>query len=354
MLIVMDCDKYTIGVLLVFLTCVAYAQNVSAPAEAMGFAGEGLHLYPLGWSSEGRWGALIGREGKGSESGRIHIKVIDTVTDEPLYESEQLPWPGPDNFAAFWDAHISLFSKIIDSFNLESNRQPDFRDSQFITGGMRYAFEMQPPSPTKGAYVLRITSSRGDAKKVFSSSKTSIPREARLLGVVLSPFENRAMAVIREKGAVAGEMVFYRFVGAHLTLGFTSLKKTQSSSSVPSASLLTAVFNGQEYLVRARLAAGSNPNVKDARGYTAMLIAARLGHWQMVQDLLNAGARVNAQDSSGRTALHYAAFANNADAVRALLAAGADKNRRDGAGLRAINLTIDPALQGLLGADDAE
>jgi hypothetical protein len=326
-----------------------YAQ---APDEARGFGGDGLHLYPLGWSSEGRWGALIGQDGSSGDAG-VRIVVIDAVTDEILHRSELLEWDGAAGFSEFWSLYGSRIMGIAASFRLELSRRPDVRDVRFFTGGVTYDFYLSPPSPAAGAYVLRIRSSRGDSKDVYRSPGAGAPVRSALLGALVSPFEERALAVIRERTAGAGGgPAVYRFSGAHLTQGFaygsSGSGVPQGSGSPGGGSIIGAVFNGQEYLLKARLAAGADPNEKDERGYPALLLAARLGHWSMVPLLLSAGALPGPADAAGRTALHYAAFAGDEASVSVLLSAGADRGAVDGGGLKPADLAADPALRAKL------
>ena len=323
---------FTLLILAFYAVVGAFAD---APAQARGFSGHALHLYPLGWSSEGRWGALIGREASAGGPA-IRILVIDAVTDEVLHYSDALVWSGPDSSDAFWNRYSALVLEIAASFDLESTLRPDVRDARFTTGGYNFEFTMDPPSPVDGRYTLRIQSSRGDVKDVYRSPASSPPGMSVLLGALVSPFEERALAVIREDDA-------YRFSGAHLTLGFAY----RQSSKTPGG-LLSAVFNGQEYLVRSRLASGADPDEKDERGYPALLVAARLGHWGMVADLLSAGASPDSRDGNGRTALHHAAFAGDEEAVRRLLASGADRTIRDRAGRIPGDLAAEATLRVLL------
>ena len=312
------------------------------PTEARGFAGGGLHLFPLGWSSEGRWGALIGREAP-SGDGEVVVLVIDAVTDEVLHRSNPLPWSGPDSFTAFWTRYSAMVTEVTESFHLELGRRPDVREVRFTTGGYSYEFMMDPPSPASGRYSLHITSSRGDAKDVYRSPAEKSPRRSHLLGALVSPFEARALAVILEEPSYGEGRTEYRFSGAHLTLGFAADGTGDSRGS-----LISAVMNGQEYLVKARLAAGADPNEADARNYPALLIAARLGHWGMANDLLAAGASPDPRDADGRTPLHHAAFRGNAAAVKALLDAGADRAVRDRAGRTPLELAADAQVREML------
>ncbi|MDF1566735.1 MAG: ankyrin repeat domain-containing protein [Spirochaetaceae bacterium] len=335
--------KSAIILLLLALGCTA--AWAEAPQEARGFAGDGLHLYPLGWSSEGRWGALVGRDDSGTGP-NIRILVMDAVTDEILLLSDPLPWSGEGSFGVFWDLFAPRVEEIVSSYNLETTRRPDVRDPVFTTGGVSYEFVMNPPSPADGRYTLRITSSRGDSKEVYSGPAADPPDRSYLLGALVSPFEERALAVIRELPTFKTGSASYRFSGAHLTLGFTSSAQSRVFSG--NGGVLTAVFNGQESLVRSRLASGADAEETDTRGYPALLVAARLDHWDIVGLLLDAGVSPNPVDSDGRSALHLAAFVGEEEAVRRLLAAGADKNRVDLAGLKPADLAADPAVRGLL------
>ncbi len=323
-------------------------RNFFPPAEVVEAAGEGLQLYPLGWSSEGRWGAVIKRAPDGgSGEGSLRIVVIDAVTDERLFESRDYSWSDADFANEFGAILAAQIQSAIEAFDLESSRNVDVRDPKFITGGIKYIFSMEPAIPVDSAYSLIISSSRGDSKMVYRSSADA-PRRVSLLGVLMSPFEERALAVLREKPR-SEKTPRYRFVGAHLTLGFT-LDQTGAAqvSGTISGRLLTAVFNGQEYLVRSRLAAGADPNIRDNRGYPAILVAARLGHWPMVIDLLAAGASPSFRDDNGRNVLHYAAIAGHAEAVKALLATGIDKTIRDKKGRTAGDISADMAIRALL------
>ena len=343
-------------IILFLLISGVLALAAQSPAEAAGFAGGGLHLYPMGWSSEGRWGALIGRNGAGEADG-IRLLIIDAVTDDILFRSRPMEWNGPQEFDSFWARYGRSVLEKTDSFHLESTRRPDVRDPAFITGGTEYTFEMTPPAPIREAYTLTISSSRGDRKTVYISGSGNVPDRTVLLGALVSPFEERALAIIRESPSYGEGEPEYRFSGAHLTLGFSRSGGGGDDSDGPvwtatrpsaTGSLISAVFNGQEYLVRTRLAAGVDPDSRDGRGYTALLVAARLEHWQMVRDLVSAGASVNVRDDDGRTALHYAAFAGRRDTVAALLNAGADPGIRDKAGRLPSELTASTELKALL------
>jgi ankyrin repeat protein len=90
--------------------------------------------------------------------------------------------------------------------------------------------------------------------------------------------------------------------------------------------------------LRAFLAAGAKPDVRDAQGKTVLHRAGKCRNAEPeVRALIEAGADVDARDAHGRTLLMLLADAagvyENLPAVRALITAGADVNARDEGGM---------------------
>ena len=111
-----------------------------------------------------------------------------------------------------------------------------------------------------------------------------------------------------------------------------------------STALHIASFNGHEAVVAkllaALLTAGGDVSLKTLKGSTALYIASQNGHEAVVDKLLAAGVDVNAKNDYGSTALHIASF-NGHEAVvakllAALLAAGGDVNAKTADGWTAL------------------
>lgn len=83
-----------------------------------------------------------------------------------------------------------------------------------------------------------------------------------------------------------------------------------------------------EDIVDALLAAGADPNIRDALGRTPLHRFATAGKnkWNAIRALLKAGARVNQPADDGRTPLHAAAALKHEDSVAFLIEHGADPN----------------------------
>lgn len=89
--------------------------------------------------------------------------------------------------------------------------------------------------------------------------------------------------------------------------------------------------------VRARLAAGADPSLRERGLFTPLHFAAQRGSVEAASVLLDAGADINAFTSTGDTALHIAVdcwdTAPDGAMIRLLLNRGADQNARANDGL---------------------
>jgi len=89
------------------------------------------------------------------------------------------------------------------------------------------------------------------------------------------------------------------------------------------------VKRGDMTYLRFLLAKGADPNMKDEKGTTPLLLAATAGATEMIQLLLAQGANVNLGNSSGETPLIRAVQGRDLATARVLLTAGADPDQPD-------------------------
>lgn len=92
---------------------------------------------------------------------------------------------------------------------------------------------------------------------------------------------------------------------------------------------------GETSRLAAMLEAGLNPNLRNAKGHSLLMLAAYHGHVSTTAMLLEHGAEVDARNDRGQTPLGGAAFKGHDEVVRTLLAHGADAKADQGFGLTA-------------------
>lgn len=116
--------------------------------------------------------------------------------------------------------------------------------------------------------------------------------------------------------------------------------------------IVYAAASGQLDIVKQLLAPNIDINARYAHDLTLLMWASgpdeRVAEPQaleIVSYLLDAGAHIDDQDARGRTALMIAAEGNRSEIVKALLARGADPAIKDKAGKRAADLTVLTALR---------
>lgn len=98
------------------------------------------------------------------------------------------------------------------------------------------------------------------------------------------------------------------------------------------AGFLQAAESGQRAVLSTFLEAKISPELRNERGWTALMLASYYGHEQTVTLLLKHGASVHATDSGGNTALHWAAFNSHVNCARLLINYHADVDARNSFG----------------------
>lgn len=115
----------------------------------------------------------------------------------------------------------------------------------------------------------------------------------------------------------------------------SGLVRAQTPPS-PQEQLRTYYFDaaraGDTAMLEEFIQAGYDLDTADAKGYTALILAAYHGHLATVQRLLAAGADPCAQDLHGNTALMGAIFKGELAVARLLMDAPCSPDQRNGAG----------------------
>ena len=101
------------------------------------------------------------------------------------------------------------------------------------------------------------------------------------------------------------------------------------SATTGEGALHIVVERGDLTYLRYLLQKGADPNLRDGRGATPLVLAVQGGHADMIPVLAAARANVNLGNASGETPLILATQTRSIDMVRQLLAAKADPDQAD-------------------------
>jgi type II secretory pathway predicted ATPase ExeA len=113
------------------------------------------------------------------------------------------------------------------------------------------------------------------------------------------------------------------------------------------AALIAGARDGQIADLTRLLASGVSPNVRDASGFTPLMLAVVHGHAPAVRALLDSGAQINARNRGGITPTMLAVINERPEVLKLLLERGADVNAQSGAGWSALTFAAwkgDPDL----------
>lgn len=97
-----------------------------------------------------------------------------------------------------------------------------------------------------------------------------------------------------------------------------------------------AARTGDNEVITEFINAGLPINIKNEKGYTALMIATYNGQKEIVNTLINQGANVCAQDNKGNTALMAAVFRGEFNIAKTLMAEDCDENQQNKAGQTAV------------------
>jgi ankyrin repeat protein len=102
--------------------------------------------------------------------------------------------------------------------------------------------------------------------------------------------------------------------------------------------LILAAYHGQSDAVELLLTSGANACAEDLRGNTALMGAIFKGELRIARRLMAAGCQPDKPNNAGQTAAMYAALFQRTEILQALVQQGADPRRQDQAGNSADSL----------------
>lgn len=102
-------------------------------------------------------------------------------------------------------------------------------------------------------------------------------------------------------------------------------QQSNENPSAPKQTIHETAFLGNVNAMKQHIDAGSNLNVKDPYGSTALTIAITFNKTEIAKLLIESNADIHATSADGSTPLHTASFLCRIDIVEALLTKGANK-----------------------------
>jgi ankyrin repeat protein len=140
--------------------------------------------------------------------------------------------------------------------------------------------------------------------------------------------------------AVASLLISMLFILSPIVYSAELAATSSKDYKILSPYYYAAARTGDIEVVSKFLAAGFPVNVKDEKGYTALMIATYHGRTEMVNQLLSVGANVCAQDNRGNTALMAAIFRGEFRIAKRLLSFDCDAAQLNNAGQSARDFSV--------------
>ena len=168
------------------------------------------------------------------------------------------------------------------------------------------------PSPT----IESVTNAPSPDANPFVSGAVEAAREKLRLRNI--PYTEEAFIRTVENGDVDAVNLF-------ITAGISTGAKDARGRTA----LMIAAAKGRDHLARILLNRGADVNARDATNSTALMDAATGAHHDTLRVLLDSGAEVDAENEYGQTALIVAAQRGHTDGVRLLINRNADVNAHD-------------------------
>lgn len=142
----------------------------------------------------------------------------------------------------------------------------------------------------------------------------------------------------------ANRIVIIAIIGLSL-MGYSFFK--QFNGPLPET-LLTAVESDNIATVRTLLNRGTELNIKNNDGNTALHLAALRGYIAIVKILLEKGVEINAKNNWGETALYLATSKGDAATVQELLDKGADINAKNNWGVTPLFMAVSKGYSSIV------
>jgi len=166
-----------------------------------------------------------------------------------------------------------------------------------------------------------------------------VARGSRIIATIVAAFAMAMLVASPAQAQYSDQFNFLKAVKDRDGDKIVELLRSPGSTLVNARDLTTGesalhIVVGRRDLLWTRflIQQGANPNIRDNKGVTPLVLATQNGFTDGVQVLIDAGAMVDIANSTGETPLIAAVHRRDVGMMRLLLKAGADPDRADSSG----------------------
>ena len=193
---------------------------------------------------------------------------------------------------------------------------------------------------SNGDSILHISSFHGDfkivARLVYYGGNKKLKNKNNQLPVDLAK-DNFVRDVLTDlnKAAKASDE---KNIKELINFGKDINEKKSIFSQAPIHKIIESKEKNKHEVLQQMLDLGSDPNIRDSNGWTALHYACQLGDYESVEILIEKDALINAYSNNKRIPLHLAAYKGFPNIVEFLLKNGSDPNYKDELGCTPLHL----------------
>ena len=191
-----------------------------------------------------------------------------------------------------------------------------------------------------GDSILHISAFHGDFKIVgrllYYDANKKLKNKKGLLPVDLAKdnFVRKVLTDLNKAAKASDE----KNIKELINFGKDINEKISIFSQAPIHKIIESKEANKHDVLRKMLDLGSDPNIKDSNGWSALHYACQLGDYQSVEILLGNGALIDAYSNNKRIPLHLASYRGFSNIVEYLLKNGSDPNYKDELGCTPLHL----------------
>ena len=191
-----------------------------------------------------------------------------------------------------------------------------------------------------GDSILHISTYHGDFKIVsrlvyYGGNKKLKNNKGQLpVDLAKNNFVRKVLTDLNKAAKASDEKNIHELIN----FGKDINEKISIFSQAPIHKIIESKEPNKHEVLKKMLDLGSDPNIKDSNGWSALHYACQLGDYESVEILVNSDATIDAYSNNKRIPLHLAAYRGYPKIVEFLLKNGSDPNYKDELGCTPLHL----------------